>query len=149
MRHVVGYLKEFLFEADQAKSPVSSLSGGERNRLLLAKLFAKPGNLLVLDEPTNDLDMDMLDLLEDMLSSYEGTLLLVSHDRDFIDRTVGSVISFDPDGQVREYAGGYSDMLAQRGDIAAPKREGFDSRLVQMAFEADATLPNEYRQLFW
>lgn len=120
LRHVVGYLKEFLFDADQAKSPVGSLSGGERNRLMLAKLFAKPGNLLVLDEPTNDLDMDMLDLLEDMLASYEGTLLLVSHDRDFLDRLVGSVISFDPDGKLREYAGGYTDMLAQRGDMAEP-----------------------------
>ena len=118
LRHVVGYLKEFLFDPDQANSPVSSLSGGERNRLMLAKLFAKPGNLLVLDEPTNDLDMDMLDLLEDMLASYEGTLLLVSHDRDFLDRLVGSVISFDPDGKLREYAGGYTDMLAQRGDMA-------------------------------
>lgn len=120
MRHVVGYLKEFLFDPDQAKSPVGSLSGGERNRLMLAKLFAKPGNLLVLDEPTNDLDMDMLDLLEDMLASYEGTLLLVSHDRDFLDRLVGSVISFDPDGKLREYAGGYTDMLAQRGDMTVP-----------------------------
>ncbi|MFN3230554.1 MAG: ABC-F family ATP-binding cassette domain-containing protein [Alphaproteobacteria bacterium] len=113
-RHVVGYLKDFLFEAKQAKQPVGALSGGEKNRLLLAKLFTKPSNLLILDEPTNDLDMDMLDVLEETLDRYEGTILLVSHDRDFLDRLVSSVISFDPDGQVREYAGGYTDMLHQR-----------------------------------
>lgn len=128
MRHVVAYLKDFLFDEGQARSPVSSLSGGERNRLLLAKLFARPSNLLVLDEPTNDLDMDMLDLLEDIIADYDGTMLLVSHDRDFLDRLVTSVISFDPDGQIREYAGGYSDMLAQRGkaerDAARTETEG-------------------------
>lgn len=123
MRHVVAYLKDFLFDDDQARSPVSSLSGGERNRLLLAKLFARPSNLLVLDEPTNDLDMDMLDLLEDIISDYDGTMLLVSHDRDFLDRMVTSVIAFDPDGKVREYAGGYSDMLAQRGQAAQNQRQ--------------------------
>jgi ATP-binding cassette subfamily F protein uup len=115
VRHVVGYLKDFLFDPDQARQPVGALSGGEKNRLLLAKLFTKESNVLVLDEPTNDLDMDMLDVLEDIVAGYAGTVLLVSHDRDFLDRMVSSTISFDPDGKVREYAGGYSDMLMQRG----------------------------------
>ena len=102
-------------EQHQARQPVGALSGGEKNRLLLAKLFTKESNVLVLDEPTNDLDMDMLDVLEDIVAGYAGTVLLVSHDRDFLDRMVSSTISFDPDGKVREYAGGYSDMLMQRG----------------------------------
>ncbi|MGE0668499.1 MAG: ABC-F family ATP-binding cassette domain-containing protein [Sphingomonadales bacterium] len=117
VRHVVAYLKDFLFDPSQAKQPVGSLSGGEKNRLLLAKLFTRESNVLVLDEPTNDLDMDMLDVLEDTIANYAGTVLLVSHDRDFLDRMVTSTISFDPDGKVREYAGGYSDMLAQRGGV--------------------------------
>jgi ATP-binding cassette subfamily F protein uup len=117
VRHVVAYLKDFLFDAKQAKQPVGALSGGEKNRLLLAKLFTKESNVLVLDEPTNDLDMDMLDVLEETIASYAGTVLLVSHDRDFLDRMVTSTISFDPDGKVREYAGGYSDMLVQRGGV--------------------------------
>ncbi|MEN3952429.1 ATP-binding cassette domain-containing protein [Iodidimonas sp. SYSU 1G8] len=119
VRHVVGYLKDFLFDPSQARQPVGALSGGEKNRLLLAKLFTKQSNVLILDEPTNDLDMDMLDVLEDIVASYAGTVLLVSHDRDFLDRMVTSTISFDPDGKVREYAGGYSDMLMQRGGIQA------------------------------
>jgi ATP-binding cassette subfamily F protein uup len=110
-RHVMSYLRDFLFEDRQAHSPVKSLSGGERNRLLLAKLLAKPSNLLILDEPTNDLDMDTLDLLEEMLADYDGTLLLVSHDRDFLDRLVTSVIAVEGDGLVAEYVGGYSDYL--------------------------------------
>jgi ATP-binding cassette subfamily F protein uup len=114
-RHVIGYLREFLFEDRQAHAPVKSLSGGERNRLLLAKLLAKPANLLVLDEPTNDLDMDTLDLLEDTLADFEGTLLLVSHDRDFLDRLVSSVIFVEGEGRVAEYVGGYSDAMRQRG----------------------------------
>jgi ATP-binding cassette subfamily F protein uup len=113
-RHVVGYLKDFLFHPDQADSPVSSLSGGERNRLLLAKLLAAPSELLILDEPTNDLDMDTLDLLEDVLSDYAGTLLLVSHDREFLDRIVTSTIAMEGDGTAVEYPGGYSDYIAQR-----------------------------------
>jgi ATP-binding cassette subfamily F protein uup len=113
-RHVVGYMKDFLFAEAQALTPVKALSGGERKRLLLAKLLAKPSNLLVLDEPTNDLDMDTLDLLEEVLSDYEGTLLVVSHDRDFLDRLVTSVIAVEGDGVVAEYVGGYSDYLAQR-----------------------------------
>ncbi len=120
-RHVVGYLKDFLFTVDQAKSPVSSLSGGERNRLLLAKILASPNDLLVLDEPTNDLDMDTLELLEEILGDYEGTLLLVSHDRDFLDRLVTSTIAFEGGGEVKEYAGGYKDYLAQRqGGVRKP-----------------------------
>ncbi|MCP4329381.1 MAG: ATP-binding cassette domain-containing protein [Alphaproteobacteria bacterium] len=129
-RHVVAYLKDFLFDPKQAKSPVSSLSGGERNRLLLAKILARPSELLVLDEPTNDLDMDTLERLEDMLSDYPGTLLLVSHDRNFLDRIVTGTIAMEGDGRATEYAGGYSDYLTQRkenrrGAVAfkAPKSE--------------------------
>jgi len=113
-QHVVGYMKDFLFQENQARTPVRALSGGERNRLLLAKLLAKPSNLLILDEPTNDLDMDTLDLLEEVLADYEGTLLVVSHDRDFLDRLVTSVIAVEGDGEIAEYVGGYSDYLDQR-----------------------------------
>ncbi len=114
-RHVVGYLRDFLFEERQALMPVKALSGGERARLLLARLLARPSNLLVLDEPTNDLDMDTLDLLQEALADYDGTLLLVSHDRDFLDRLVTSVIAVEGGGEVGEYAGGYGDYLRQRG----------------------------------
>ena len=114
-RHVVGYLKDFLFDFDQMKSPVRTLSGGERNRLLLAKILAQKSDLLIMDEPTNDLDMDTLDLLEDALGDYEGTLLLVSHDREFLDRTVASVIALEGDGEAREFVGGYYDYVRQRG----------------------------------
>jgi ABC transport system ATP-binding/permease protein len=117
-RHVVAYLRDFLFDERQATMPVRVLSGGERARLMLAKLFAEPGNLIVLDEPTNDLDMDTLDLLQDVLSDYEGTLLLVSHDRDFLDRLVTSTIAVEGEGEVVEYAGGYSDYVIQRGERA-------------------------------
>jgi len=120
-RHVVGYLKDFLFDADRADSPVGSLSGGERNRLLLARTLARKCDLLVLDEPTNDLDMDTLDLLTDVLGDFEGTLLLVSHDRDFLDKTVASVIALEGDGAAREFAGGYSDY--RRARPSAPRRE--------------------------
>lgn len=114
LRHVVSYMRDFLFSDRQVRSPVGSLSGGERNRLILAKALAAPSNLLVLDEPTNDLDMDTLDLLQDLLSSYDGTLILVSHDRDFLDRIVTSSLVFEGDGVVREYPGGYSDYERQR-----------------------------------
>jgi ABC transport system ATP-binding/permease protein len=117
-RHIAGYLKDFLFDTRQIDTPVKALSGGERNRLLLARLFARPSNLMILDEPTNDLDMDTLDLLEDVLADYQGTLLLVSHDRDFLDRLVSSTIALEGDGSAIEYAGGYSDYLVQR---APPK----------------------------
>lgn len=114
-RHVVGYLKDFLFLPEQARSPVSVLSGGERARLMLARALATSANLLVLDEPTNDLDLETLDLLQEMLIDYDGTLILVSHDRDFLDRVVTSTVASVGDGRWTEYAGGYSDMVAQRG----------------------------------
>ncbi len=113
-RHVVAYLRDFLFDESQARQPIKSLSGGERNRLLLARLFARPANLIVLDEPTNDLDMETLDLLEAVLDESEATLLLVSHDRDFLDRLASGIIALEGDGQARDYAGGYSDYLRQR-----------------------------------
>ncbi len=119
-RHVVAYLKDFLFDESQARGPVSTLSGGERNRLALAVKLAQPCNLLVLDEPTNDLDMDTLDLLEDMLSAFDGTLLLVSHDREFLNRLVTSVIAFEGDGAIEEYAGGYDDYRRHRDAAGAP-----------------------------
>ena len=114
-RHVTSYMKDFLFKPEQARTPVKALSGGERGRLMIARALVRPSNLLVLDEPTNDLDLETLDLLQEMLASYPGTLLLVSHDRDFLDRTVTSVIAFEGEGRWIEYAGGYSDMVAQRG----------------------------------
>jgi ATP-binding cassette subfamily F protein uup len=119
-KHVASYLKDFLFEDRQFRARVSTLSGGERNRLLLAKILAQPSNLLVLDEPTNDLDMETLDLLEDLLADYEGTLLLVSHDRDFLDRLVTSTIAVEGNGVIDEYVGGYSDYLRQRKPAAQP-----------------------------
>ncbi|MEQ9124766.1 MAG: ATP-binding cassette domain-containing protein, partial [Alphaproteobacteria bacterium] len=114
-RHVVGYLKDFNFDVDQVRSPIATLSGGERNRLLLAKLLARPSDLLVLDEPTNDLDMDTLDLLEDALGEFAGTLIVVSHDRDFLERMVASIIALEGDGRAREFVGGYQDYVRQRG----------------------------------
>lgn len=117
-RHVMSYLQDFLFAPDRARSPVKSLSGGERNRLLLARLLAKPTNLLILDEPTNDLDLETLELLEDLLLEYSGTLLLVSHDRAFLDNVVTACWAFEGNGAVREYVGGYSDYLRQRPSAA-------------------------------
>jgi ATP-binding cassette subfamily F protein uup len=119
-RHVIGYLKDFLFRPEQVRTPVKALSGGERGRLMLARALAKPSNLMVLDEPTNDLDLETLDLLQEMLAAYPGTLILVSHDRDFLDRVVTSVIASEGEGHWQEYAGGYTDMLAQRGDRSSP-----------------------------
>jgi len=119
-RHVMGYLQDFLFTPSRARQPVSSLSGGERARLLLARLFARPSNLLVMDEPTNDLDIETLELLEERLSEYPGTALLVSHDREFLDKVVTSTLVLEDDGRVGEYIGGYSDWLRQRPD-AAPR----------------------------
>jgi ATP-binding cassette subfamily F protein uup len=118
-RHVMNYLQDFLFTPQQARTPVKVLSGGERARLLLAKLFAQPSNFLVLDEPTNDLDLETLDLLEEVIAGYPGTALLVSHDRDFLDRVATSIVLAEGDGRFTEYAGGYGDMLAQREGKAA------------------------------
>jgi ATP-binding cassette subfamily F protein uup len=123
---VIAYMKDFLFPPEQARTPVGVLSGGERNRLMLARALAKPSNLLVLDEPTNDLDLETLDLLQETIVDYPGTVLLVSHDRDFLDRTVGSVLVAEGEGRWIEYAGGYTDMLAQRG-------EGVQARTVEKA----------------
>ncbi|WP_426662327.1 ATP-binding cassette domain-containing protein [Rhodanobacter aciditrophus] len=113
-KHIIGYLQDFLFSPERARAPITRLSGGERNRLLLAKLFAQPSNLLVMDEPTNDLDVETLELLEELLTDYQGTLLLVSHDRAFLDNVVSSTLVLEGDGQVGEYVGGYSDWLRQR-----------------------------------
>jgi ATP-binding cassette subfamily F protein uup len=117
-KHVTGYMKDFLFQPEQARTPIKNLSGGERARLMLARIMAKPSNLLILDEPTNDLDIETLDLLQEIVAGYSGTVILVSHDRDFLDRTVTSTIApadpENPDGRWIEYAGGYSDMLAQK-----------------------------------
>ena len=113
-RHIIGYLEDFLFPSERARSPVRVLSGGERNRVLLAKLFTRPSNVLVMDEPTNDLDSDTLELLEEMLMEYEGTVLLVSHDREFLDNIVTSTVVFEGDGRLVEYVGGYEDWLRQR-----------------------------------
>ena len=118
-RHVIGYLGDFLFSAERARAPVATLSGGERNRLLLARLFAQPANLLVLDEPTNDLDIETLELLEERLLEFGGTILLVSHDRTFLDNVVTSTLAFEGDGRVFEYVGGYTDWLRQRRSPAA------------------------------
>jgi ATP-binding cassette subfamily F protein uup len=127
-RHVIGYMKDFLFAPEQANTPVGVLSGGERARLTLALVFAKPANLLVLDEPTNDLDLETLELLQELLADYPGTVLLVSHDRDFIDRVVTSVIATEGDGRWIEYAGGYTDMLVQRGPVKAAAVPAVPSR---------------------
>jgi ATP-binding cassette subfamily F protein uup len=113
-RHVHGYLRDFLFEPERARSPVKALSGGERNRLLLARLFTRPANVLVLDEPTNDLDLETLELLEAQLVEWPGTLLLVSHDRAFLDNVVTSTLVFEGGGRIQEYVGGYEDWLRQR-----------------------------------
>ena len=113
-KHVIGYLQDFLFTPERARAPITRLSGGERNRLLLAKLFAQPSNLLVMDEPTNDLDVETLELLEELLADYPGTLLLVSHDRDFLDNVVTSTLVMEGEGRIGEYVGGYSDWVRQR-----------------------------------
>jgi ATP-binding cassette subfamily F protein uup len=123
-RHVIGYLRDFLFTPDQARTPVKILSGGERNRLLLARVFARPANVLVLDEPTNDLDLETLELLEEVLLNYGGTLLLVSHDRAFLNNVVTSSLVFEGEGRVVEYAGGYDDWLRQRQPAAGREKTG-------------------------
>jgi ABC transport system ATP-binding/permease protein len=130
-RHVVSYLKDFLFSEKKIRMPVSALSGGERNRLLLARLFTRSFNLLVMDEPTNDLDMDTLDLLEERLVDFDGTLMLVSHDREFIDNTVTSTLVFEQPGVVTEYVGGYQDWLRQRPQPAKPDSKVASPKLIK------------------
>ena len=137
-KHVVGYMKDFLFSQEQIRTPLEALSGGERGRLMLARALAKPSNLLVLDEPTNDLDLETLDVLEEMLGDYEGTVLLISHDRDFLDRVVTSVI-VPEGGTLDRICRGYSDMLAQRGvDV---KREAVKPSVVEERKEANTAAP--------
>tara|TARA_R110000765_G_scaffold49087_2_gene99889 strand:- start:466 stop:2277 length:1812 start_codon:yes stop_codon:yes gene_type:complete len=126
-KHVVGYLKEFLFDEGQARAPVRSLSGGEKARLLLAKIMARSSNMLVLDEPTNDLDVETLDLMQELLSTYDGTVLLVSHDRDFLDRVAATTIAMEGDGKATVYAGGWTDYLAQR------QQDDFDQSVIAKA----------------
>ncbi|MBV7379647.1 ABC-F family ATP-binding cassette domain-containing protein [Maritimibacter dapengensis] len=127
-KHVVGYLKEFLFDERQARAPVRSLSGGEKARLILAKIMAKTSNMLVLDEPTNDLDVETLDLLQELIGEYDGTVLLVSHDRDFLDRVATTTIAMEGDGRATIYAGGWTDYQAQRGDAAPTDRSKAKSK---------------------
>ncbi len=153
-RHVVGYMRDFLFPPEQARTPIGRLSGGERGRLMLARALARPSNLMVLDEPTNDLDIETLDLLQELLGDYAGTILLVSHDRDFLDRVATSVIVGEGDGRWVEYAGGYSDMIAQRGrglagPLAAPVQaaEKPDSPRVERAAPKRKLGFNETRAL--
>jgi ATP-binding cassette subfamily F protein uup len=139
-RHVHAYLREFLFTNERARSPVKALSGGERNRLLLARLFTRPANVLVLDEPTNDLDLETLELLEEQLVEWPGTLLLVSHDRTFLDNVVTSTFVFEGDGRVQEYVGGYEDWLRQRAVAPAtlPERSSRGGKKETRAAENDA-----------
>ena len=139
-KHVVSYMKDFLFAQEQMRTPLEVLSGGERGRLMLARALAKPSNLLVLDEPTNDLDLETLDVLEEMLGDYEGTVILISHDRDFLDRVVTSVIVPEGNGRWIEYAGGYTDMLAQRGEDLA--REAPNATTVEEKKETRAAAPS-------
>ena len=152
-RHVVGYLKGFLFTPKRAMTKVKALSGGERNRIILAKLFTQPANLLVLDEPTNDLDMETLEVLESRLSEYSGTLIVVSHDRQFLDNVVTSTIVFEEDGHLQEYVGGYSDWLRQGHKLAEADRPGSDQAEKRQDKTGDKTQPvrkltyNEQREL--
>ena len=145
-RHIVGYLQDFLFSPDQARSLVSVLSGGERNRLMLARLFTLPSNLLVLDEPTNDLDVETLDLLEDLLMGYAGTILLVSHDRTLINNIVTSTLVFEGESVVKEYVGGYDDWLRQRPQDAKPRKASFRKQDVLLAQTPIARLKLGFKQ---
>ena len=134
-KHAIGYLQDFLFTPERARAPISALSGGERNRLLLARLFAKPSNLLVMDEPTNDLDVETLELLEELLVDYPGTLLLVSHDREFLDNVVTSTLALEGEGRVGEYVGGYAEWLRQRPQAVSmrPRNEADAARAAPLA----------------
>jgi ATP-binding cassette subfamily F protein uup len=143
-RHVIGYMKDFLFGPEQARTPLGKLSGGERGRLMLAQVLARPSNVLVLDEPTNDLDLETLDVLENMIGDYAGTVLLISHDRDFLDRLVSSVIVPEGNGRWIEYAGGYTDMLAQRGTDLT--REARKAAPVKEIREAKSAPPSQRKR---
>jgi ATP-binding cassette subfamily F protein uup len=146
-RHVTGYMKEFLFQPEQARTPIRNLSGGERARLMLARILSRPTNLLILDEPTNDLDIETLDLLQEIVAGFSGTVLLVSHDRDFLDRTVTSTIApadpENPDGRWIEYAGGYSDMMAQRRGVLEEKRRAEKAEKAKAAEPTAGAAPAE------
>jgi ATP-binding cassette subfamily F protein uup len=145
-RHVQGYLRDFLFQAERARSPVKALSGGERNRLLLARLFTRPANVLVLDEPTNDLDLETLELLESQLVEFPGTLLLVSHDRAFLDNVVTSTLAFEGDGAVSEYVGGYDDWLRQRPAPAATEEAAPQPTAARPLHSAPARVRLSYKE---
>ena len=148
-KHVVGYLKEFLFDEAQARAPVRSLSGGEKARLLLARLMARESNVLVLDEPTNDLDIETLDLLQDILGDYDGTVMLVSHDRDFLDRVATTTIAMEGDGRATVYAGGWTDYRNQRGEIemekAAAKSLAPKEKKAERAMQAGLSFTQKHR----
>jgi ATP-binding cassette subfamily F protein uup len=146
-KHIIGYLSDFLFAPDRARQPVKSLSGGERNRLLLAQVFAKPSNLLILDEPTNDLDVETLELLEDLLLNYQGTVLIVSHDRAFLNNVVTSSIVFDAPGLVNEYVGGYDDWLRQRPNLEANASANKSSANKQTKNATQAPAPKTEKKL--
>ena len=156
-KHVTGYMKEFLFAPEQARTPIRNLSGGEKARLILARILARPSNLLILDEPTNDLDMETLDLLQEVVSGYQGTVILVSHDRDFLDRTVTAVLApadpLSPDGRWIAYAGGYSDMLYQRAEAikeakAADRAREASQPAAKPADKAASTKKLSFKQKF-
>jgi len=144
-KHIIGYLQDFLFSPERARAPITRLSGGERNRLLLAKLFAQPSNLLVMDEPTNDLDVETLELLEELLTQYQGTLLLVSHDREFLDNVVSSTLVLEGHGKIGEYVGGYTDWLRQRPSPLAPSIKSLESKAPVVA--PPAAVPEAKRKL--
>lgn len=146
-KHYASYMKDFLFTPEQARTPLRVLSGGERGRLVLAKALAAPSNLLVLDEPTNDLDLETLDLLQEMLADYSGTVIVVSHDRDFLDRVATSVLMAEGGGRFVEYAGGYSDMVAQRGGGVSAKVREREARQTEKASPAPRAAQSERRKL--
>lgn len=151
-KHVIGYLQDFLFAPERARSPVKALSGGERNRLLLARLFSKPANMLVLDEPTNDLDIETLELLEELVSNYPGTILLVSHDREFVNNVVSNTLVFEGDGRVNEYVGGYDDWLRQRetrvkAATSAPASKQPEKKVTQEKTQKKKLSYNDQRDL--
>lgn len=147
VRHYASYMKDFLFTPEQARTPVSALSGGERGRLVLARALATPANLLVLDEPTNDLDLETLDLLQEMLADYAGTVIVVSHDRDFLDRVTTAILWAEGNGRFTEYAGGFSDAVAQRGEEMKAKAKATAAQARPKARETDAARPSEQKKL--